>query len=86
MVPNPNQVQRYLHAARHLSACHLGDATSGLGRFGFRLFEVGVRVGVRVRDRVRVRVRVRVVVRVRWSQSPFFSRPLRLPPLEVRSP
>ena len=22
-------------AARHLSACHLGDATSGLGRFGF---------------------------------------------------
>ena len=42
--PNPNQVQRYLHAARHLSACPLGDETSGdetsgLGRFGFRLFE-----------------------------------------------
>ena len=37
-----DQLQRYLHAARHLSACHLGDEISGLGRFGFRLFEVSV--------------------------------------------
>ena len=65
MVPDPNQVQRYLHAARHLSACHLGDATSGLGRFGFRLFEVRVRAGVRVRDRVRVRARLRVRMEIK---------------------
>ena len=44
LTPTPplTQVQRYLHAARHLSACHLGDEISGLGRFGFRLFEVSV--------------------------------------------